>query len=326
MSENGHGNERPGSPPKRFTFSTESVPAKHRFNAFRDVFDPIVELDWSSQSPADFACAVHVDMFDGVEVLDLQATELRGARNARQGGRAAERIAIHICNRGTLSVEQGGSAFDATEGHAAVVIGKAGHVNYARDTRILCLDSAVVRPLLKSDWPNSALHIPGGTPALRLLISWLANRSDVELLSDPILRALYVQHTADIVAMILGPHTDAQSMLEGRGIKAARVKAILNAITLNATRSDLSAAQIGRDLDISERYVRLLLEGTGKTFAEHLIEERLQIARKLLRAPHLSKHLISDIALLAGFSDISHFNRSFRRRFGDSPSGFRSST
>ena len=32
---------------------------------------------------------------------------------------------------------------------------------------------------------------------------------------------------------------------------------------------------------------------------------------------------ICDIALQSGFSDISHFNRFFRARFGDTPSGVR---
>jgi transcriptional regulator GlxA family with amidase domain len=39
-----------------------------------------------------------------------------------------------------------------------------------------------------------------------------------------------------------------------------------------------------------------------------------------------SAHLrIIDIALATGFGDVSHFNRLFRRRFGDSPSGLRPS-
>jgi AraC-like DNA-binding protein len=32
---------------------------------------------------------------------------------------------------------------------------------------------------------------------------------------------------------------------------------------------------------------------------------------------------ISDVALQVGFSDISHFNRLFRSRFGDTPGGVR---
>jgi AraC-like DNA-binding protein len=50
---------------------------------------------------------------------------------------------------------------------------------------------------------------------------------------------------------------------------------------------------------------------------------RLQRAFALLIEPPGSARRISDIALEAGFSDISHFNRLFRARFGVSPRGVR---
>ena len=43
----------------------------------------------------------------------------------------------------------------------------------------------------------------------------------------------------------------------------------------------------------------------------------------LLTAEREGHVCISDIALRAGFSDISHFNTLFRTRFGDTPSGLR---
>jgi len=45
----------------------------------------------------------------------------------------------------------------------------------------------------------------------------------------------------------------------------------------------------------------------------------------LLTNEQHGKRRISDIALEAGFSDISHFNRLFRARFGDTPRGVRGS-
>jgi AraC-like DNA-binding protein len=39
----------------------------------------------------------------------------------------------------------------------------------------------------------------------------------------------------------------------------------------------------------------------------------------LLTRAHDDERRICDIALQAGFSDISHFNRLFRARFGDTP-------
>jgi AraC-like DNA-binding protein len=50
-------------------------------------------------------------------------------------------------------------------------------------------------------------------------------------------------------------------------------------------------------------------------------ELRLQQAFGLLTEPGARR--ISDIALEAGLSDISHFNRSFRARFGDTPGAVR---
>ena len=43
----------------------------------------------------------------------------------------------------------------------------------------------------------------------------------------------------------------------------------------------------------------------------------------MLRDPDCARFKIGEIAVQAGFADISHFNRSFRRTFGDTPFGVR---
>jgi AraC-like DNA-binding protein len=43
----------------------------------------------------------------------------------------------------------------------------------------------------------------------------------------------------------------------------------------------------------------------------------------MLRDPDCARFKIGEIAARAGFSDISHFNRSFRLAFGDTPYGVR---
>jgi AraC-like DNA-binding protein len=52
-------------------------------------------------------------------------------------------------------------------------------------------------------------------------------------------------------------------------------------------------------------------------------ELRLQRAFALLTEARDGERRISDVALKVGFSDISHFNRLFRSRFGDTPRGVR---
>jgi AraC-like DNA-binding protein len=54
-----------------------------------------------------------------------------------------------------------------------------------------------------------------------------------------------------------------------------------------------------------------------------LLEQRLVRVQRMLLDSRLAARTISDIALEAGFGDLSHFNRAFCRRFGESPSDVR---
>jgi AraC-like DNA-binding protein len=71
---------------------------------------------------------------------------------------------------------------------------------------------------------------------------------------------------------------------------------------------------------------KLLDEGTGKSFTEHLAGRRLERAFEMLTDPHRRHLAIIDIAFGVGFGDVSHFNRMFRRRFGETPSGVRAAS
>jgi transcriptional regulator GlxA family with amidase domain len=74
---------------------------------------------------------------------------------------------------------------------------------------------------------------------------------------------------------------------------------------------------------MSVRYVHRLLEPTGRSFADHLLSHRLRLAANMLRDPRFAHLKIAMVATDAGFSDISHFNRTFLRAFGDTPYGVR---
>jgi AraC-like DNA-binding protein len=99
--------------------------------------------------------------------------------------------------------------------------------------------------------------------------------------------------------------------------------AILRVIEDRSGDPDLSATTVARQLGITPRYVHFLLEDTGRSFTQHLLERRLENAAALLRDPLWHHRKIADIAAEAGFTDLSYFNRAFRRRFGGTPSHMR---
>jgi AraC-like DNA-binding protein len=94
-------------------------------------------------------------------------------------------------------------------------------------------------------------------------------------------------------------------------------------IEAHSSNPDLSAKTVARELGVTARYVHFLLEETGRSFTQLLLERRLTKAAALLRYPTWQHRTIADVAAEAGFTDLSYFNRAFRRRFAMTPSAFR---
>jgi AraC-like DNA-binding protein len=65
--------------------------------------------------------------------------------------------------------------------------------------------------------------------------------------------------------------------------------------------------------------LRKLFSAEGTNFTEFVLTHRLAAAYRMLTDPRLVDRSISRIAHDAGFNDISHFNRSFRRVYQASP-------
>ena len=99
--------------------------------------------------------------------------------------------------------------------------------------------------------------------------------------------------------------------------------AILDHITTQCDEPGLSMVAAAEAHNISPRYFQRLIAAAGTTFTGRVNELRLQRAFALLTEAHDRERRISDLAMDAGFSDISHFNRLFRSRFGDTPSRVR---
>jgi AraC-like DNA-binding protein len=102
-----------------------------------------------------------------------------------------------------------------------------------------------------------------------------------------------------------------------------RRAAILRAIENRSGDPNLSAAAVAKLLGITPRYVHLLVADTGRSFTHHLLERRLERAALMLRDSRWEQRKIADIAVEAGFTDLSYFNRAFRRRFGLTPTEMR---
>ncbi len=74
---------------------------------------------------------------------------------------------------------------------------------------------------------------------------------------------------------------------------------------------------------MSPRYIQELFGAEGVTFTEYVMERRLTEAKRMLSNPRFAFGTITEVAGNVGFGDLSYFTRSFRRRFGMTPSDAR---
>ena len=84
---------------------------------------------------------------------------------------------------------------------------------------------------------------------------------------------------------------------------------------------DLSAQSIAHRFSITPRFVHMVFARTGQTAGAFILERRLALAAARLRADPAER--VTTVAFDLGFSDLSHFCRVFRRRFGVSASNYR---
>jgi AraC-like DNA-binding protein len=162
--------------------------------------------------------------------------------------------------------------------------------------------------------------VPRGTEAVRLLTGYLLTLFSNPVISDPAVCKVFATHIYDLVAMAIGATREGQEVAFNRGMRAARLNAIKSDFDKNpaSTLSAIAARQ-----RVTPRYVQMLFEENGTTFSAYSLDRRLRSARGMLSNPSFAGWTISAIAFEAGFGDLSHFNRSFRRRYGASPSDVR---
>jgi AraC-like DNA-binding protein len=102
-------------------------------------------------------------------------------------------------------------------------------------------------------------------------------------------------------------------------LRTARLKAILAEIDRHFADPNLNADTIASRHGLNRRMVERLMEEHGETVSQAILRRRLADALAMLRDPAARQMRISDIAEACGFSDLSYFNRTFKRQFGEAP-------
>lgn len=122
----------------------------------------------------------------------------------------------------------------------------------------------------------------------------------------------------DLLALAVGATPDARENARPTMRQAlfasicADIRARLNDPALNLTT-------VAERVRIAPRTLQTWFQERGTSFTSYVLEQRLLLAERQLDLP-AANVTITEIAYAVGFSDLSHFSRCFRRRFGMTPS------
>jgi len=270
--------------------------------------------------------AVSVLPLGPADFISFDATPVEFIREKRHlNGVRGDTFTLAVVRSGRLHFEQAGDGHLSEPGSGAFCDQRRqwqamglGNISLRKVT----VGAAALKMLVRDPEDLAARPLNPG-PGLHLLDGYLGTLSTLGDAPPPELAPVIGGHLLDLVAAVLGPCRDTAQMIERRTVRAARLQIVLDVISRRFADPGFDLGRLARVTGLSRRYVQHLLEDTGNSFTEHVLERRLTRALTLLTDPRSSHLPVTDIAFSSGFCDISHFNRMFRRRHGDTPTGVR---
>jgi AraC-like DNA-binding protein len=309
-------------------FSTDTLPERDRIAIWNEVYGRyILSARFDAIDGVPFAQSATLRSLPGLSLASMSCSAFRGWRTRSMLTDGDERLRIVINVAGTGKFQQLGR--EAVLGpHDAVLLSNTEDVfthypDYPDVNRAMAIavPRQALAPVLGNP-DNMLCQMLPRSEVLRLLVSYVQSTNALSL-DSPGLGQAFANHLQDLMALAIGANRDGEELARGRGLRAARLAAIKVDIGRSLGRRDLSISALAQRHGVTSRYIQKLFESDGTTFTEYLVEQRLLEARRLLGDPAFADHGIGDIALRAGFGDLPYFTRSFRRRFGITPSDAR---
>ena len=234
-------------------------------------------------------------------------------------------LAMVYSERGSIAADHCGKSFRLAAGEATVLhsgrpgaLHSSGRHSYIAVMLPRCERLRRLEELLAVHWSRQS-------PALRLLQSYIGALDVIGQRPTEALGGTAVNHLLDLTELAAHEQLNRDTRELQSRIGDHRIVVARDTIQRNFRDSGLSEQSVAAQQNISVRQLQRLLERAGVRFTGLVNQLRLEAAYRDLTDPEQSGRTVLDIALAAGFSDISHFNRTFRRKFDATPGAVRSS-
>lgn len=298
-----------------------------RVDEFQAVVGAITRVDFTPEDPDSFHSETEIGVLQNLIVGYGRHSKSTAVRTTAHAADADDNVMFHIPLSGSCTIDQRGG--ELTELKSGLVYADPSEVPgvirfrgeptegfYVSVPRIHLSAAALgLNTMLRRTAPL--------TPQWRLFFGYARSLHQELRHFGAAEAAQCASHVQDLALMALGATRETAEIAAGRGVRAARLKAVKADIERHLTAPDMTADGMASRHGISPRYLRSLFEGEGTSFGDFLATRRLALAHRMLSDPRYAGTSISSIAMSAGFGDLSWFNTRFRRAYGMTPKDVR---
>ena len=231
-----------------------------------------------------------------------------------------EFVYILVSQKGAMTLSQRHTVATLTPGNLAVFDTTQRNqftVPESLSLRGMMIPRAALDEVGGRSWMRDGVVLNPTAPATRLLMSHLATLSEVVLgMGSATMSAARMA----ALELFVGALRSGSDVCSAASVRPALRSSIERYIDRHLLDGDVTPTAIATAHWVSIRTVNRVFSATGQTVGEIVRARRLARARAEVTA---SDRSISVIAHRWGFSDTSHFSRTFKARYGYSPTDYR---
>jgi len=309
-------------------FSTADVHPRHRFDYWHEVAcKKIVGFEATPLNHPKFAASLQVADLAGMGLVMFENTPMDAARTAKNIAQEKDDCLL-ICRqiRGAVRLDQ-----DSRQ-----TLLKAGELTVIDPQRPYTADFVSLSKMLLFKVPRHAFEQRYGRVGEcsgrvvrrdnrigAFAADHLALLPRHALMLEPAAAATVSAYALDLISLSLFRLTEKGKPFRStaRSLAVSNLRAFID---MRLGDPELDPTSVAAGTGISLRYAQALLAEEGTSITRLIQERRLNQCERALANPARRHRTVSEIAFAWGFTDLTHFGRLFKKRFGMTPRDYRS--
>lgn len=307
-------------------FSTHDVHPRERISYWLEVATRgFVEHEFGTDDAGTFSGRVTLAALPGLGLATFDATSARVRRTERSASRSDNGDLL-------INVQRIGESRVSQDGRDSIVRGRAMFLvdsqrPFEIDLRTFC--SNVVVRVPRAELEARMGNLAGVTARPITTASGVGSvaMGFLELLPKEagkvgdIAGLKIAAQALDLAALAFSAEENmGTSLSSARATALLRLKATVERLLIDP---GLKPVRVAAETGISVRYANALLAEEDTSIERYIADRRLDRCRRALEDHTQSHRAIGEIAFNWGFSDLSHFGRRFKARYGMTPTEYR---